>query len=210
MVRGGGCAPADRPGIALHTIDLDLASGPPVTSSHDPAIAATPGGQRVAVVAIARTPSAVDLMEGLRALVRAAAAQGARLLVLPDLAGAETRAVTSDESLPLLEALSAETQTILAVALAERVEGETYKTAYLIDRGTTITSHRQSTLSAAERAAGFVPGATPPPVVSTAVGRLGLLCGVEGLSRRSRRASSSAVPPSSRGARGTSGCRSSR
>lgn len=92
-----------------------------------------------------------------------------------------TRAVTGAESLPLLEALAAETQTILALALAERGEGETYKTAYLIDRGTTIAAHRQSCLSAAERAAGFTPGAMPPPVVTTAIGRLGLLVGVEGL-----------------------------
>ena len=173
-------APSDRAGIVLHTLDLDEASGPPVDIPAGPATV-TRERARIAVVAVERTPSAVDLMEGLRTLVRTAAAQGARLLVLPDLAGAETRAVTSDETLPLLEALSEETQIILAVALAERVDGATYKTAYMIDRGTTIAAHRQSALSAAERAAGFVPGDAPPPVVTTPSGSLGLLCGVEGL-----------------------------
>ena len=174
-------APSDRPGIALHEINLDAASGPPVTSLRGPAIAGPSDVRRVATIAVAPTPSAVELMEGLRAVVRAAAAQGARLLVLPDLAGAETRAITSAESLPLIEALAAETQTILAVALAERGDGDTYKTMYLIDRGSTIASHRQSTLSTVERDAGFAPGGSPPPVIATAIGRLGLLCGVEGL-----------------------------
>ena len=173
-------APGDRPGIALHTLDLEAASGPSVIALAGTPIAA-PESVRLAVLAVAPTPSVVDLMEGLRAVVRSASAQGARLLVLPDLAGAETRAITSTESLPLLEALSAETRTILAVALAERGNGETFKTAYLIDRGTTAAWHRQSVLRAEERAAGFTEGAAPPPVVVTSVGGIGLLCGAEGL-----------------------------
>lgn len=174
-------APSDRPGIAMHEIDLSAAVGPPLGARRGPALAATTGAHRVAAVAVTPTPSAVDLMEALRAVVRTAAAQGAQLLVLPDLAGSETRAVTSTESLPLIEALSAETRTILAVALAERGDGETYKTVYLIDRGTTIAWHRQSVLGAAEREAGFTAGEAPPPVVATGVGQVGLLCGVEGL-----------------------------
>ncbi len=173
-------APGDRPGIALHTLDLDTVSGPPVVARAGTSLA-TPESVRLAVIAVAPTPSVVDLMEGLRAVVRSASAQGARLLVLPDLAGAETRAITSTESLPLLEALSAETQTILAVALAERGNGETFKTAYLIDRGTTVAWHRQSVLRAEERSAGFTEGTIPPPVVVTSVGGIGLLCGAEGL-----------------------------
>ena len=172
-------APSDRPGIALHTLDLDATSGPPVVAATGAPIAA-PESVRLAVLAVAPTPSVVDLMEGLRAVVRSASAQGARLLVLPDLAGTETRAITSTESLPLLEALSAETQTILAVALAERGNSETYKTAYLIDRGTTVASHRQSVLRAEERTAGFTEGTSPPPVVVTSAGGIGLLCGAEG------------------------------
>ncbi|MGE3855612.1 MAG: nitrilase-related carbon-nitrogen hydrolase [Dehalococcoidia bacterium] len=176
-------APSDRPGIVLHEIDLDAASGPPVAVRAETAGEAAAEPARAAAIAVAPTPSAVDLMEALRAVVRAAAAQGARLIVLPDLAGAETRAVTSAESLPLLEALSAETQTVVAVALAEREPsgGTTTKTMYLIDRGRTVASHRQSALSAAERAAGFAPGDAAPPVVATSHGAIGLLCGVEGL-----------------------------
>ena len=179
-------APSDRAGIVLHTIDgTDLdASGPPVDappSTPGPLASRSGEGRRAAVVAIGRTPSAVDLIEGLRALVRSAAAQGASLIVLPDLAGADTRAVTSAESLPLLEALSAETGTTLVVALAERGDGATHKTAYVIERGRHLAAHRQSCLNAAERAAGFVPGIEPPPVVTTSLGRLGVLCGVEAL-----------------------------
>ena len=179
-------APSDRAGIVLHTIDgTDLdASGPPVAappSTPGPLASRSGEGRRAAVVAIGRTPSAVDLIEGLRALVRSAAAQGASLIVLPDLAGADTRAVTSAESLPLLEALSAETGTTLVVALAERGDGATHKTAYVIERGRHLAAHRQSCLNAAERAAGFVPGVEPPPVVTTSLGRLGVLCGVEAM-----------------------------
>lgn len=173
-------APGDRPGIALYTLDLEAASGPPVVAPVGAPIAA-PESVRLAVLAVAPTPSVVELMEGLRAVVRAASAQGARLFVLPDLAGAETRAITSTESLPLLEALSAETRTILAVALAERGSGETFKTVYLIDGGTTVAWHRQSVLRPEERAAGFTEGTSPPPVVVTAAGGIGLLCGAEGL-----------------------------
>lgn len=174
-------APSDRPGIVLHEIDVDAASGPPVAVHADGLGEASAEPARAAAIAVTPTPSAVDLMEALRAVVRAAAAQGARLVVLPDLAGAETRAVTSAESLPLLEALSAETQTVIAVALADRGGSATTKTMYLIDRGSTVASHRQSALSAAERTAGFTPGDTPPPVVATSHGAVGLLCGVEGL-----------------------------
>lgn len=187
-------APADRPGVVLHTIDLDAVSGPPVAPRHDlrelhelhdvpaPAPRTTPAGPRhVAAIAIDPMPSAVDLIERLRALVRSVAAQGASLVVVPDLAGADARAVTSAESLPLLEALARETRTVIAVALAERSDGVTYKTAYLIDRGTTVSVHRQSHLAAGERAAGFVAGDHAPPVAVTSAGAIGLLSGVEGL-----------------------------
>lgn len=178
-------APSDRPGVVLHEVDLDLATGPRADVSHEASTEAAAEPARIATVAVAPTPSAVDLMEALRAVVRLAAAQGARLLVLPDLAGSDTRAVTSAESLPLLEALSAETQTLLAVALAERGAGDesrsTTKTMYLIDRGRTVAAHRQSVLGAAEREAGFAPGDAPPPVIATGLGAVGLLCGVEGL-----------------------------
>ena len=180
-------APSDRAGVALHTITaeaLDAAPRPasPLAATGRPSIASRPGeARRAAVVATERTPSAVALMEALRARVRAAATQGAMLVVLPDLAGADTRAVTSAETLPLLEALSEETGTTLVVAMAERGEGTTHKTAYVIERGRRIIAHRQSHLSAEERAAGFEPGREPPPVIGTPLGRLGLLCGVEAL-----------------------------
>lgn len=178
-------APGDRPGLVLHEVDLDAATGPWTVGGYAQATEPAAEPARIATVAVTPTPSVVDLMEAIRAVVRAAEAQGARFLVLPDLAGNDTRAVTSTESLPLLEALSAETQTLIAVALAERGVGDgskhTTKTMYLIDRGRTVAAHRQSTLSAAERDAGFAPGDTPPPVVTTGLGAVGLLCGVEGL-----------------------------
>ena len=193
-------APSDRPGIVTHTLDLDEATGPPVervpnlyadasiagersrapTLSRESLVIAG-AGSRVAVAAIDAPPSAVDLVEQVRTLVRALAAQGVRLVVLPDLAGTDAQAVSQRELLPLLEALTAEAGVLLAVLMAERTGGETYKTLYLIGGGHTLASHRQTHLTAPERAAGFAAGEAAPPVVETELGYIGLLAGSEGL-----------------------------
>ncbi len=193
-------APSDQPGIVTHELDLDEAGGPPV--ARRPVLyadASMPGAKseavrlarepltiedaaaRVGAVALDPAPSAVELMERCRAIVRALAAQDCALIVLPDFAGSDTRAVTQQEFLSQFKSLSQETGTLLAVGLAERDNGSTYKTLYLLDHGTLLATHRQTHLDAREREAGFSAGDTPPPVVETAVGYLGLLLGSEGL-----------------------------
>ena len=193
-------APADQPGIVVCTLDLDEAGGPPVARRPELYAGAATPGERSRAAALARepliiedaaahvgamaldlSPSAVDLMERARGAVRALARQQTALVVLPDLAGGDARAVTATESLPLFAELSAETEVLLAVQLAERDNGRTFKTVYLLDRGVEMTSHRQTHLAEAELAAGFSAGDEPPPVVETAAGHVGLLAGSEGL-----------------------------
>ena len=193
-------APSDRPGIVLYTLDLDAAPGPPVArrpelyadaavSGPDSAAAAlasdplvpSDGAARVAAVVLDAAPSAVDLVDHVRAIVRTLAAQSVRLVVLPDLAGEDARAVSQQDLLPLIEALSMETATMLAVTVAERTPEATYKSISLIDRGQLLAAHRQTHLSPRELAAGFTAGDTAPPLVATEVGNIGLLSASEGL-----------------------------
>ena len=195
-------APSDQPGVVHTLIDLDEASGPPVAprvelygaateAGESPAAAEPPEGAeivRVAAAAVEVTPSAVALMEQLRALVTTLATQGAELVVLPDLARADPHALDEDELLPLLRTLSAEAGVMLAVGLAERAGAATFKRLVLIDRGEPLVFWRQSHLDAAERAAGFLPGDAPPPLVATRLGRIGLLPASDALAPEPARA----------------------
>jgi predicted amidohydrolase len=113
--------------------------------------------------------------------VRSLAAQGVHLAVLPDLARNEPRGVSQDELLPLLQALSAETQIMLAVGMAERTPEGVYKTLTLLGSGEMLAQHRQTHFDAQERAAGFVAGDRVPPVVATSIGNIGLIASSEGL-----------------------------
>lgn len=206
-------APSDEQGIIRASIDLDEAHGAPVprrpelyggvavAGEDSPAARATgepivvgDAEVRVAAAALATQPSAVDLMEQVRATATTLATQGAELLVLPDLAGADPHALSQAELLPQLEALSAETGLMLAVTLAERPargddnEERVYKSMLLLDGGALVCAYRQAHLDAAEAAAGFTPGDTPPPLVDTRLGRLGLLAGGDALAPEPARA----------------------
>lgn len=179
-------APADQPGIASTEIEIEAAPGPALDFAALPAIdaeAATRGPFRAHVAAIAFDPhpSAVESMERVRALVGAAIASGARLIVLPDLAGTDPRAVTAAETLPFLRALTEGSDITLFAGLAERSEGQTYKTAYAVEGGQVLFEHRQSVLDRDEHVAGFRAGDRTPQVVRTALGAVGLLNGAEGL-----------------------------
>ena len=199
-------APSDEPGIIRSSIDLDEARGAPVPRrpelyagaaiageaseatrlTHEP-IAVAAAEVRLAAAALAAQPSAVELMEQVRATATTLATQGAQLLVLPDLAGADPHALSQQELLPQLAALSAETGLMLAVTLAERPargnggEERAYKSLLLLDGGELICSYRQAHLDAAEQAAGFAPGEAPPPLIDTRLGRIGLLAGRDAL-----------------------------
>lgn len=192
--------PSDRPGIVTHTLDLDEATGLPLERvprlyadasvagerSRAAALAREPivvadAAARVAAASIEALPSAVELMERLRALVRSLAAQGVQLVVLPDLAGVDPQAVSQRDLLPLIETLAAETNTLIAVLIAERTASHMYKTLYLIGSGSILAAHRQSHLTERERIGGYTAGDTAPPVVETALGNIGVLAGAEGL-----------------------------
>lgn len=179
-------APASEAGVASTEIDLEATPGPAIDFAMLPPSgpARSPGEPfrgGVAAVAFDPRPSAVESMERVRALVRGAVATGSRLIVLPDLAGTDPRAVTATETLPFLETLSAETGATIFAGLAERAEGLTYKTAYAIEDGRVIAAHRQSVLDRDERASGFRAGDQAPAAVDTRYGAVGLLCGAEGL-----------------------------
>lgn len=180
-------APADRPGVVLHMVDVPGEPGKAARVPGDhasPFVAGTATGARIRAAALALdpNPSVLDLMESVRASIRAASALGARLVVLPDLSGADPRAVTQAETLPLIEAVSAETRLVVVATLAERANGMLHRTISIVEDGRTLDSHRQAMLGAADLRAGFATGSEPPPVVATtAAGRIGLLSGEEGL-----------------------------
>ncbi len=186
---GHWCARAstDQPGVASTEIDIDAAPGVAIDFATLPSTeASAAAGQipiqgHVAAIAFDPLPSAVESIERMRGLVRAAVAMGARSIVLPDLAGTEPRAVTATETLPFLQALTEETGATLFAGLAERDDGSTYKTAYAIEGGQVVAAHRQSVLDRDERAAGFRAGQRAPSIVRTALGVVGLMCGAEGL-----------------------------
>ena len=206
-------APSDGTGIIRASIDLDEARGAPVARRPELYAGAAVAGEdspaarataepmfvgdaevRLAAAALAVQPSAVDLMEQVRAMAATLATQGAELLVLPDLAGADPHALSHTELLPQLEALSAETGLMLAVTLAERPargeadEERVYKSMLLLDGGALVCAYRQAHLVADEVAAGFTPGDAPPPLVETRLGRLGLIAGGDALAPEPARA----------------------
>ncbi|MGE3962151.1 MAG: nitrilase-related carbon-nitrogen hydrolase [Dehalococcoidia bacterium] len=182
-------APEDRAGIVLHACELS----PPVpgvsplpTRSAPPAQRAEAGATRVAALALDPSPSVVELMESVRASVRAAAALGAQVIVLPDLTGPDPRAVTRAEVLPLLEEVAAETRTVVVAGAAERSNGELYRSVSVVEDGRLLATYRQAVLAAADLAAGFragfqAAGEATPVVATQRAGVLGLLAGREGL-----------------------------
>lgn len=178
-------APEDRAGIVLHACDLTPPQ-PGVTASASTA-ALTPEGAeggltRVAALALDPSPSVVELMESVRASVRAAATLGAQLIVLPDLTGRDPRSVTRSEVLPLLEEVSGETRTIVVAAAAERVDGDLFRSISVVEDGALLATYHQSALAEEDAAAGFRGGTDTSPLVRTQrAGVLGLLAGREGL-----------------------------
>ncbi|MCB9492319.1 MAG: hypothetical protein H6674_09685 [Dehalococcoidia bacterium] len=177
-------APEDRAGVVLHACELTPPT-PGVTPLEQRTMASAhgaAGNTRVAALALDPSPSVVELMESVRASVRAAAALGTQLIVLPDLTGPDPRAVTRAEVLPLLEEVAAETHTLVLAGAAERAEGELYRSVSVVENGRLLATYRVAALSDEDRAAGFRPGSDSSPIVSTErAGIIGLLGGREGL-----------------------------
>lgn len=118
--------------------------------------------------------------------VRAAAARGAALIVVPELAvcgyafgdAAEAGAAAEPLDGPtvsLLRELSVELGAVLVAGLAERgADGAVYNTAVLVEAGVLRASYRKVHLWGREPEL-FTPGSAPPPVLDTAAGRVAVL-----------------------------------
>ena len=118
--------------------------------------------------------------------VARAAARGARLVVLPELAACGGVHTSSDGARAAAEPLDGPTVALLAEAsarhgcvvvagLAETGEGErVHNAAVVLDRGTLVAAYRKVHLWGPEKDA-FDPGGGPPPVVRTSAGRVGVM-----------------------------------
>ncbi|HEY9370333.1 nitrilase-related carbon-nitrogen hydrolase [Streptomyces sp.] len=152
----------------------------------------TPGAQPPApvLVACAQLPLAVGDLVGNRAAadraIEAAAAAGVGVLVLPELANSGYVFRDAAHAAELAEPLDGPTVTAWAAAAArhgmvivggfcERDEdGAVRNSAVLVDPTGVRALYRKAHLFGTEKAV-FVPGDTRPPVVETAVGRIGVM-----------------------------------
>jgi 5-aminopentanamidase len=118
--------------------------------------------------------------------VAAAAARGARVVVLPELtacggvitAPEQARAVAEPLDGPTASRcaqLSARHGCVVVAGLAEAGDdGHVHNTAVVADRGSVVAGYRKVHLWGAEQRA-FTPGDQPPAVVDTSVGRIGVM-----------------------------------
>ena len=142
---------------------------------------------RVAVCQIALTIGDVTVNRAAaRAAIERAAADGARLVVLPELVNSgyvfdgpdEARALAEPVAGPTVRewsALARAHDLVIAGGLCELDDaGAVRNSAVLVDRDGTRAVYRKAHLWADEQDV-FVPGDAAPPVVETAAGRIGLL-----------------------------------
>lgn len=119
------------------------------------------------------------------AAVREAAAAGASLVVLPELAVTGYGFTTFDETAAARETidgptvaalcrLSAELGVVVVCGVPERVGGRWYNTAVVVDSGLVLGSYRKAHLWGGEER-WCTAGDDPPLVVDTAVGRVGAM-----------------------------------
>ncbi|GAB2671287.1 nitrilase family protein [Saccharopolyspora gloriosae] len=116
--------------------------------------------------------------------VRGAAARGADVIVLPELvtsgyrlnSTAEARSVAIDPDDPLLtEWGRAAPHSVVVGGFCERgPDGHLYNSAAVLDHGELIAVYRKTHLWDEEKLL-FTPGDTPPPVLKTSHGRIGVL-----------------------------------
>src|SRR5690554_6418666 len=122
-----------------------------------------------------------------RAAIREAAAAGAKVVVLPELANtgymfadaealaAATESVDGPTVTEWID-LARELNLIIAAGFAESGEdGASYNSAVLVDESGLRAHYRKAHLWNREKADLFTPGSGLPPVVDTAVGRIGLM-----------------------------------
>jgi 5-aminopentanamidase len=120
-----------------------------------------------------------------RDVVAGAAAQGARVVVLPELTACGGVLTSREEAdaaaepldgpfVSLCAELSAEHDLVLVAGLALAAGPEVHNAAVVLDRGTLLATYRKVHLWGAEKRA-FVPGDDPPLVLDTSAGRLGVM-----------------------------------
>jgi predicted amidohydrolase/dienelactone hydrolase len=148
------------------------------------------------VIAVAQLAIAIGEPDANRkagaAAVAEAAAAGARLVVLPELcdsgyvfgndadrASAEATALASpaDDSVTLRQwhALAAEHELVIVGGFCERsADGRLFNSAALVDTSGTRAVYRKTHLWDKEKLV-FTPGDAPPPVIDTAIGRVGVM-----------------------------------
>jgi 5-aminopentanamidase len=148
------------------------------------------------VIAVAQLAIAIGEPDANRkaaaAAVTEAAAAGARLVVLPELcdsgyvfgddasrASAEAAGLASpaDDSATLRQwhALAAEHELVIVGGFCERgADGHLFNSAALVDASGTRAVYRKAHLWDKEKLV-FTPGDAPPPVVDTAIGRVGVM-----------------------------------
>ena len=137
--------------------------------------------QRMAAVSLGGCASEDDLLARITRFVRTLRRQDAELMVLSEPSVGGRLAVATQRLRDALATLSRKEGGLLAVTLREETKQGAYKTGYLWIGGRTLLAHRQTHLSPAERELGLLPGDVACPVVETAMGRVGLLLGAEGL-----------------------------
>jgi len=146
---------------------------------------------RDTIVACCQIRLQIDDQAGTRravnAALSAAADGGAQVIVLPELASTGYLFSSFSELDSLAESLDGPTLTewklfaqqrgvIIVGGFAERgVDGKIYNSAVLIDETGLLATHRKTHLWDQEKAGLFTAGSEPPPVVETAVGRIGLM-----------------------------------
>ena len=118
--------------------------------------------------------------------VARAAALGARVVVLPELAASGGVHTSRDQARGAAEPLDGPTVALLAEASARHAcvvvagvaetgeEGRTPNSAVVLDRGELAATYRKVHLWGSEKDA-FEPGSGPPPVVTTSAGRVGVM-----------------------------------
>lgn len=119
--------------------------------------------------------------------LRDAAAQGAQIIVLPELANSGYMFADADELraaaqtidgtyLAYLSATADELGVVIASGFAELAkDGTLYNSAAIVDHRGVLASYRKAHLWNAEKTCGFSAGSGFPPIIATQYGRLGLV-----------------------------------
>ncbi|MFL6051476.1 MAG: nitrilase-related carbon-nitrogen hydrolase [Actinoallomurus sp.] len=125
--------------------------------------------------------------ERIREAILSAADRGANIVVLPELANTgyvfdgaeELRAVAEPvdgETVREWETLASRRRLVIVGGFAELgADGRVYNAGVLIDETGLRAAYRKAHLWNAEETCGFTPGTTPPPVVDTPYGRIGMM-----------------------------------